>query len=296
MGKKLLWASALAAGGLLAVSNTMVNVALRRKTAPQAPKLSAAEREEAWLSGAKYITHRNREDMRLRAWFIPQDSRRYAVICHGYGGNSKQMLARAKHFYDMGFNVLLPDSRAHGGSDGRMIGMGWPERRDIVEWVYELLRRDEDAQIVLFGISMGAATVMMTAGEVLPKQVKLVIEDCGYTSAWEQFKAVMPPLYHTPPYPVLPVASVLARLRTGYSFRRASALAQMRQCRIPVLFIHGEKDELVPSSMALRLYGAARCEKQLLIVPEAGHAEAAEKAPELYWDTIRTFIEKYIGR
>ena len=106
----------------------------------------------------------------------------------------------------------------------------------------------------------------------------------------------MPPLYHTPPYPVLPVASVLARLRTGYSFRRASALAQMRQCRIPVLFIHGEKDELVPSSMALRLYGAARCEKQLLIVPEAGHAEAADKASELYWDTIRTFIEKYIGR
>ena len=145
MGKKLLWASALAAGGLLAVSNTMVNVALRRKTAPQAPKLSAAEREEAWLSGAKYITHRNREDMRLRAWFIPQDSRRYAVICHGYGGNSKQMLACAKHFYDMGFNILLPDARAHGGSDGRMIGMGWPERRDIVEWVYELLRRDEDA-------------------------------------------------------------------------------------------------------------------------------------------------------
>ena len=129
---------------------------------------------------------------------------------------------------------------AHGGSDGSTIGMGWPERRDIVEWVYEILRRDDQAQIVLFGESMGAATVMMAAGEVLPAQVKLVVEDSGYTSAWEQFKVSMPLLYHTPPYPVLPVASLLARLRTGYGFRRMSALEQVRQCRIPILFIHGE--------------------------------------------------------
>lgn len=294
MGKKILLVSAVAAGGLLAVSNAMVNIALRRKAAPQAPKLGAAA-QEGWLSDAKYITHRNCEDMRLRAWFVPQAGRRYAVICHGYGCCGQQMLHRAKPFYDMGFNVLLPDARAHGGSDGSTIGMGWPERRDIVEWVYEILRRDDQAQIVLFGESMGAATVMMAAGEVLPAQVKLVVEDSGYTSAWEQFKVSMPLLYHTPPYPVLPVASLLARLRTGYGFRRMSALEQVRQCRIPILFIHGEGDDLVPCSMALRLYGAARCEKQLLLVPEAGHCGSAEAAPELYWSTVRAFVEKHIG-
>ena len=84
MGKKILLASAAAAGGLLAVSNAMVNIALRRKAAPQAPKLGAAA-QEGWLSDAKYITHRNCEDMRLRAWFVPQAGRRSAVICPGSG-------------------------------------------------------------------------------------------------------------------------------------------------------------------------------------------------------------------
>ncbi len=294
MGKKLLCVSAIAVGGLLAAANAMIDIELRRKAAPHGQRLCAERQGETWLKNARYVTHRNRENMRLRAWFIPQAGSRYVIICHGYKCCAQSMLDRAKSFHDMGFNVLLPDARAHGGSDGRMIGMGWPERRDIVEWIYEILHRDKNAQIVLFGESMGAATVMMTAGEVLPKQVKLVIEDCGYTSVWEIFKISMRPLYHTPPYPVLPIASLLARLRAGYSFRRASALEQVRQCRIPILFIHGEKDALVPASMALRLYGAARCAKQLLIIPEAGHAESAEKDPELYWNTIRTFIDQYL--
>lgn len=294
MGKKLLCVSAVAAGGLLVAANAMVNIALRRKTAPQGQRLGAEWRGEAWLKNARYVTHRNRENMRLRAWFIPQAGSRYVIVCHGYHCSAQTMFNRAKPFFDMGFNVLLPDARAHGGSDGRMIGMGWPERRDIVEWIYAILHRDPNAQIVLFGESMGAATVMMTAGEVLPKQVKLVIEDCGYTSAWEIFRISMRPMYHMPPYPVLPLASLLARARAGYSFRRANALEQVRQCRIPILFIHGEKDELVPLSMALRLYGAARCPKQLLVVPQAVHAASAETAPELYWDTIRSFIAQYM--
>ncbi len=291
MRKRLLCASVIAAGGVFAASNAMLNFALRRKTALQPPKKS----EEAWLRGAVYVTHRNREDMRLRAWFVPKTgSHRYAVICHGYGGCGQQMQRLAKPFYDMGFNILLPDARAHGGSDGKMIGMGWPERRDIVEWIYEILKRDAEAEIVLSGASMGAATVMMTAGEVLPEQVKLVIEDGGYTSAWAQFKISMPPICHVPPYPLLPLASLLSWKRAGYRFRRASALEQVRRCRIPILFIHGEADALVPYSMALQLYGAATCAKQLLLVPEAGHCESAEKAPELYWNTIRGFIEKYM--
>ncbi|MGN0479702.1 MAG: alpha/beta hydrolase [Hominenteromicrobium sp.] len=300
MGKKVFIVSALAAGSLAAVSNAMLNIALRRtKTAPQeASSDPQARAVDAWFDRrAVRVTHRNRSNMRLTAWFVPNPgSRRYAVICHGHRNCGRNMRHRGKPFFDMGFNVLMPDARAHGGSDGKMIGMGWPERRDIVEWIYEILKRDPEAQILLYGESMGAATVMMTAGEVLPEQVKLAIEDCGYTSVWDQMKSAIPHLYNIPPYPILPVASGLCRLRAGYTFREASAIKQVRRCKIPMLFIHGEKDDFVPYPMVHRLYEAAACEKQLLTVPEAGHCLSAETDPELYWGTIRSFVERYIGR
>ena len=102
--------------------------------------------------------------MRLTAWFIPHKGHRYAIICHGYGGRAECMRHRGKSFYDLGFNILMPNARAHGDSAGDWIGMGWPERKDIIGWIYEIIRRDKDAQILLYGESMGAATVMMTAG------------------------------------------------------------------------------------------------------------------------------------
>lgn len=300
MGKKMFAASVLAIGGLTAFSNAMLNIALRRKkTPPQAlssdPKTRALD---AWFEQrAVRVTHRNRDNMRLTGWFVPHPgSHRYAVICHGYTNCGRNMRHRGKPFYDMGFNLLMPDARAHGGSDGKMIGMGWPERRDMVEWIYEILKRDPDAKILLYGESMGAATVMMTAGEVLPEQVKLAIEDCGFTSVWDQMKSAIPYLYHIPPYPMLPVASCLSKLRAGYTFREASAIRQVRRCKIPMLFIHGEADDFVPYPMVHRLYEAATCEKQLLTVPKAGHCLSAETAPDVYWNTVCSFVERYIDR
>ena len=108
---------------------------------------------------------------------------RYAVLCHGYQNNATGMASYGKHLFDLGYTVLLPDARGHGESEGDYIGMGWPERRDVVRWCQQLIAEDPEAEIVLYGVSMGAATVMMASGEAdLPVQVRCVIEDCGYTS------------------------------------------------------------------------------------------------------------------
>lgn len=298
MGKKLFFASVAAAGALLAVGNYMLNTALSRK--PTAP-MGVPEDEEGralneWFEqGAKRVTRRTYDKQRLCAWFIPNgESHRYAVICHGYTCCGKAMRHRAKPFYDMGFNILLPDARAHGGSSGEMIGMGWPERRDIVDWIYAILKRDKDAEIILFGESMGAATVMMTAGEVLPENVKLVIEDCGYTDVSEELGFTMRKKYRMPEFPVLHAASLLCRARCGFTFRKASAVEQLRRCKLPVLFLHAEKDEVVPYPMVFKLFEAAAGEKELVTFPEAGHCQCAESDPELYWGTIRRFIEKHL--
>ena len=83
---------------------------------------------------------------------------------------------------EMGFTVLMPGLRGHGESTGHYIGMGWHNRLDMLRWIDEIVRDDPEAEIVLFGISMGGATVMMTSGEALPPNVKVIVEDCGYTS------------------------------------------------------------------------------------------------------------------
>ncbi|MBQ2668126.1 MAG: alpha/beta hydrolase [Clostridia bacterium] len=295
MGKKWMWGAVAALGGLAVVSNIMLNTALKRKPTVQ-PVLSETEALDAWfLEGAVRWTQMARCDLRLNAWFVPKpDSRRYAIVCHGYGCSSKMMRHRAKVFADMGFNILLPDARAHGESDGEMIGMGWPERRDIVNWIYEILKMDSDAEILLFGESMGAATVMMTAGEVLPDNVKLVIEDCGYTDVMDEMNHTIRAKYKLPGFPIVPVASLFAHFRAGYTFTKASAVKQVSRCRIPMLFLHAEEDKVVPFPMVFKLYAAARCEKEMVTFPGAGHCQCAETDPERYWGTIRAFIEKHM--
>ena len=103
--------------------------------------------------------------------------------------------------------------------------MGWPDRRDMLQWIDWIIRRDSEAKIVLHGISMGGATVMMTAGEDLPGQVKAVVEDCGYTSVWDIFTDELDYLFHLPAFPLLNIASCLSSLRAGYSFSEASSTA-----------------------------------------------------------------------
>lgn len=158
--------------------------------------------------------------------------------------------------------------------------MGWPERRDVVRWCQQLIAEDPEAEIVLYGVSMGAATVMMASGEAdLPVQVRCVIEDCGYTSVWDEFSGQLKELFGLPPFPVLNAADLVCRIRAGYSITEASALRQVERSVTPTLFIHGEEDTFVPFWMLEELYQAASCEKEKLAVPGAAHAESAAVAP-----------------
>src|SRR5699024_6839140 len=106
-----------------------------------------------------------------------------AIIAHGYMGDAESMYQFADMYHRLGYNVLVPDARGHGKSQGDYIGFGWPERKDYVKWIHEVLSQNGSKEnIILHGVSMGAATVMMTSGEKLPTNVKAIIEDCGYSS------------------------------------------------------------------------------------------------------------------
>ena len=219
------------------------------------------------------------------------DSHDWVILVHGYQANRQAMRGLASKYYEQGYNILMPDLRAHGDSEGEYIGMGWPDRLDLLQWIDHIIDMDDECSIVLHGISMGAATVMMTSGEVLPHNVKVIIEDCGYTSVWDIFSDELSALFGLPEFPVLYMADLVATIRVGYEFKQASALGQVKKSTVPMLFIHGSDDQFVFTEMIEPLYEACPTSKAKLIIDGAGHGEARLRDPQLYYDTVFEFID-----
>lgn len=263
---------------------------------------SAAEIQDneytRWLlADSRDMSLTSEDGLKLHAYRVDgSQPHRYAVLCHGYQNRATGMALYARHLFDQGYTVLLPDARGHGESEGGYIGMGWHERRDIVGWVNTLAAEDPQPEIVLYGVSMGGATVMMTSGEAdLPANVKAIVEDCGYTSAWDEFAGQLKELFGLPTFPILDVTNLVTRLRAGWDFKAASSVNQVAKSVTPTLFIHGAEDAFVPFWMLDVVYDAATCEKEKLVVPGAEHAESAAVNPALYWGTVDAFLAKHIG-
>ena len=262
-------------------------------------KLKVKE-DEDWLIKSsnytdKYIT--SYDDLKLHAYEIinenPTD--KWAIVVHGYTSEGKLVSAKAKHLYDMGYNVLVPDLRGHGTSEGDYIGMGWHDRLDVVNWIDTTIKENPNAKIVLHGTSMGAATVLMVSGEELPSNVKAIIADCGYTSAWDEFTYQLDALFGLKPFPVMQLSNIVTKIKSGYSLKDASALEQVKNSKTPILFIHGDEDDFVPYSMMEELYDATSSEKEMITIEGAGHDDSYLVNPTLYWNTITEFLNKYIN-
>lgn len=235
---------------------------------------------------------------KLHALYVrsAQQSPKTALIIHGYTDNAIRMLMIG-HLYnkEMGYNILLPDLRAHGKSDGEYIQMGWKDRLDILQWIDVTKGIYGDTiPMVIHGISMGAATTMMTSGEDLPENIKCFVEDCGYTSVWDEFAHNLKGQFGLPNFPILYTASLYCQLKEGWGFKEASALEQIKKCKLPMFFIHGDKDTYVPTWMVYPLFEAKQGEKELWLVPGVGHANAYWDETEEYVNRTKAFVGKYI--
>lgn len=255
--------------------------------------------------GAWFKDDKNRQEwsitsedgLRLKAIYLPADkkSNRTVIMAHGYMGSAETMSVFAKMYHDWGYNVLAPDERGHGKSQGDYIGFGWPDRKDYVQWIEKVLTENgQQEQITLYGVSMGAATVMMTSGEKLPDNVKAIVEDCGYSTVNQELQYQLKELFNLPSFPLVNVTSGITKLRAGYFFGEASAVKQLQKNHLPMLFIHGENDTFVPFSMLDEVYNATQGPKEKYVVPGAEHAKAYNKNPEKYKETVAAFLDKYI--
>lgn len=174
----------------------------------------------------------------------------------------------------LGFQVLLVDQRAHQKSEGRYITFGLLERQDALCWAREMSRRfGAEHPLYLDGISMGAATVLMAASLPLPDSVRGIIADSGFTSPKAIIGSVIRRL-HLPAKPLLWLMNLWSRMLVGVSLDAYCAPEAMKSCRLPVLFVHGKADSLVPWEMTRENYDACQSEKTLLLVEEADHGES----------------------
>lgn len=241
-----------------------------------------------------YIT--SSDNLKLHAYEVKNENKtdKWAIVVHGYTSEGKLLSSKAKHLYNMGYNVLVPDLRSHGTSEGNYIGMGWHDRLDIIDWINYIVKNNPKSEIALHGTSMGSATVLMVSGEKLPSNVKAIVADCGYTSVYDEFSYQLKQLFNLPAFPIMNFSDVVTHIRAGYCLNDASAINQVKKSTTPILYIHGDKDDFVPYYMMDELYNATNSEKEKLTIEGGEHANSDLVNSKLYWSTVNSFLEKYI--
>lgn len=254
--------------------------------------------EHDFLARKKQIwTQKTTDGLKLDAWYVPahKQTNKTAVLAHGWHNNKTTMAIYGELFHELGYNVLIPDNRAHGDSQGEMIGYGWLDRKDYLGWTNQILRKNgHKSNIVMYGMSMGAATVLSASGErALPKQVKAIIADSSYTSVMDEVKHEAGAMYGLPWFPLVNIVSGISKARAGYSYEEASPLKQVAKNTRPTFFIQGGADTFVPTRMVYPLYKASKGPKQLWITKGSKHVQSFHDYPVVYREKIQHFLEKY---
>ena len=238
------------------------------------------------------------DGVKLHAFYAKSaiPTKKTAVIVHGYTDQALTMFHIAYLYHnDLNFNILVPDLRYAGLSGGDAIQMGWKDRLDVEQWIEKAPELfGEDLNIVVHGISMGAATTMMLSGDKLPENVKCFVEDCGYTSAWDQFAKELKGRFYLPSFPLLNLADCICNHRYGWSFKEASSVNQVAKCSLPMYFIHGDEDDYVPTWMVYEVYKSKPEPKEIWITEGVGHARSYDIYPEEYTRRVKEFTDKYL--
>lgn len=234
----------------------------------------------------------------LHAWYAAAEkpSAKTAILVHGYTDSPYKMMMFARMYRDsLGYNVLLPHLSYHCLSDGPAVQMGWKDRLDVMRWTEVAHEVFADTLQVVHGVSMGAATTMMLSGEDTPDYIRGFIEDCGYTSVWDEYKGELKNQFGLPTFPILHASSLLCRIKYGWGFKEASSVKQLARCSKPMMFIHGDSDTYVPTAMVYVNYDAKTSGyKELWLSEGCVHANTYKTHPDEYLARVRKFLETQI--
>lgn len=217
------------------------------------------------------------------------------ILFHGYQGSSERDLSGAIcRCFALKRSAILVDQRGYGKSEGHITTFGIKERKDCRKWIEHVSKLfGKDRKIIISGVSMGAATVMMAAGEPLPDNVVCVLADCGFNSPKEIILKVMRDMNY-PPKIMYPLLRFSAKLYGGFDIEEYSPMQAMKNATIPIIFIHGTDDSFVPCYMSEQLYKECASKfKRLVLIDGAGHAVCYPADEELYVNAILDFEKEY---
>jgi fermentation-respiration switch protein FrsA (DUF1100 family) len=219
------------------------------------------------------------------------------ILVHGRAMDKwNSMEQYSKLFFRLGFNVLAYDCRAHGESGGKDITFGFYEKFDLDSWVDFVKSKNPKGIIGIHGESMGAATALQHSElNEKSKKVCFYISDCSYSDLRQLFKYILKRDYNLPSFPLLDYASFVSFFRSGFTFDQVSPIRAIKSVKVPILFIHGGKDDYVPTEMSKELFETKSGKKELWLVPNAGHAKSISIDPAGYQKTVEYFVNFYAG-
>ena len=253
---------------------------------------------DAWLKEhqAQDVYIRSKDGLNLHGLWIPADEPRGTILlAHGYRSTMLVDFGLAFAFYhNLGMNILVPQQRSHGKSEGKFITFGVKESEDMVCWIDYHNRTFGRHQMILSGLSMGASTVLYMADRKLPENVKCIIADCGFTSPKAILDSVFRSVTHLPSGPALLAANLFSRVFAGFRLDEKDTREVLKHAKLPVLMIHGLADDFVPSYMTQQGYDACNGPKELLLVDGAGHGVSFLVDREAYVTRVIAFLEKYL--
>ncbi len=226
---------------------------------------------------------------------INKSNDNWVVILHGQNGNVEDIYDIGLHYASEGYNILMPDLRAHGESEGSYYGMGWLDRLDVINWIDIILDEHPSANVIIHGVDLGADTALMLSGEPLKESIKAIVAEGAYTSAWEVVKAEYEVRH--PKWPVFPIMHMLnpvAKVWGGYTLTEADAVKQVEKTKVPILLIRGGNDTYVTEAMTQELDQAIASEHEVLTIATGTHEDCRFAEPDTYYGKVMEFIEKHV--
>lgn len=284
---------------LPAVISALVLVAPQKTVSPEMVDYDGSyygEFRERMISSVEKLSARRHETVHTRssdgtnltADLYP-NGRRAVLFFHGFRADPMtNFAAQALFFHDLGFTVLLVRQRAHDGEAGRFVGMGLLEKEDVRAWCDWMRAHTETDGAILYGVSMGAASIGFAADMLPTDYVKGLVLDCGFSRPSEQMRRECVKR-HLPTALFMPVVVATVKLTVGVDLRRDVA-ETLSRTTIPLLFLHGKEDESVPWQECATVYERCPGPKRLLLVEKAGHTVSFLKGGPTVEETLRAFI------
>lgn len=228
----------------------------------------------------------------LFGYIIPYpNSTKTMVFSHGITYNLYGSVKYMWMFRRLGFNIVLYDHRNHGKSSGEVTTFGYYEKKDLAMVLDEVEKRFGKGTVIgTHGESMGAATVLQHVA--VDERVSFVIADCPFESAYSEFEHRLSEEYHFPAFPILPLASLICKLKTGVGFENMSPIATIESVQTPIMWIHGLEDDYVPPEHSLHMYELKKGPKAYYWVQGAKHAKAYYTDPERYEERVEAFLRE----